>query len=141
MDYFSFSDTVVELYSRSRRSLLGIRNALDEAEKLLNSIPDFNPENERIYYELFYRYFEYTAVMVGDKYYFELMAREKPLEKVNLGFMVMNDIYMYSSTPGDDDPVMVLPEGICDNFSQTSSLTARGAVIHIDDFDRFVSSG
>ncbi len=134
MDYFSFNDRVVGVYRRCRRSLLGIRNSLDEAEDLLLSLSERDPNHIRVYYELFFRYFAYNLESVSGKYNFVVKARKRPLDKVNLGFLVKNKIYMYDSMPGDDEPVMSMPEYLEEKMSKSSSVTAVGAVVNIDDY-------
>ncbi len=134
MDYFSFNDRVVAVYRRCRRSLLGLRNSLDEAEDLLLSLSERDPNHIRVYYELFFRYFAYNLESVSGQYNFVVKARKRPLDKVNLGFLVKNKIYMYGSIPGDDEPVMSMPEYLEEKMSKSSSVTAVGAVVNIDDY-------
>jgi hypothetical protein len=134
MDYFSFNDRVIEIYRRCRRPLLGAGMSLDEAENLMNSLAEREPDHIRVYYELFFRYFAYTLVRRGGKYVFAIRSRKAPLDRVNLGFLVKNEIYMYGSMPGDDEPVMTMPESLKEKLCMTSSVTSVGAVVNIDDY-------
>jgi hypothetical protein len=100
----------------------------------MNSLAEREPDHVRVYYELFFRYFAYKMERVGRKYNFIIRARKRPLDSVNLGFLVKNEIYKYGSMPGDDSPVMTLPENMKENLSKSSSVTSMGAVINIDDY-------